>query len=304
MTAIMGFDIGGTKIETAVFDATTKQEILRKKIPTPGNYTDFMAAIKFLVDEAEKAVGESCLVGMGFPGIITKDGILQNYNNLPFLKGDIVHDVEKLLSRRVKAANDADCFALSETFDGAAKGANLAFCAILGTGNGAGITFEGKLLQGKTGCAGEWGHISQPYPDSDWELGQSCSCGGKGHIEALNSAPALVRIYNEKSTLKVTDSAEIYERYKRGEQIAGEVLNGFYGRLARAFVAVSNLIDPDVFVLGGGLSQIDEIYDNVPALYAEYMKKINGISVTMDLRRAEYGASSGLRGAAWLCLSE
>ena len=303
MAAVIGFDIGGTKIETAVFDATTKEELFRKKVPTPKNYDDFMATIKALVDEADGVIGESCPVGIGFPGVVSDKGMLMNYNNLPFLRGDVAGDVEKMLSRKVKIANDADCFALSESLDGAAAGSHTAFCAILGTGNGAGITFDGKLLQGKTGCAGEWGHISQPYPTSAWELEQPCSCGGKGHIEALNSAPALVRIYNEKSISKVADSAEIDERSKQGGEIACQVLNDFYDRLARAFVAVSNIIDPDVFVLGGGLSLIDGIYEKVPPLYTEYMEKLNGIHAVLDLRRAKHGPSGGLRGAAWLCFS-
>jgi fructokinase len=301
MTVVTGIDVGGTKIEAAALNVNTKKELFRKKISTPKNYEDFIGSIKSLIDEADDCAKEKCPVGMGFPGLVTSDGKVRDYANLPFLKKDVIFELEELLSRKIKVANDADCLALSETVDGAAQGAKIAFCAILGTGDGAGITVGGRLLQGKNGFAGEWGHISQPYPKA-WELEQPCPCGCRGHIESLNCAPSLVRIYNEKTTDKISDSVEIYERCKQGDEIARQVLNDFYDRLARAFVAVSNIIDPDVFVLGGGLSLVDEIYEKVPPLYTEYMKEINGTSPVLNLKRAKHGSSSGLRGAAWLCL--
>lgn len=299
MTFAMGLDVGGTKIEAAILDAVSRQELFRKKIHTPKSYDSFIDAVKELVAEAERFVGEKCSVGMGFPSIVARDGTMRNYSNLPFLRREVAADIEKALRRKIKVANDANCLALSETVDGAAFGYRVAFCAILGTGVGAGITIDGKIISGIHGFAGEWGHISQPYP-LGWELGQVCSCGSRGHMEALNCAPALVRIYNAKSEDKVSNSLEITERSLHGDKIASQILDDFYNRLARAFVAVSNILDPDVFVLGGGLSLIDDLYVKVPAMYTSYMQSINGIKAEINLKRAKYGSSSGLRGAAWL----
>lgn len=301
MKASIGIDIGGTKIEIIVLDKATGAELYRNKIPTPMNSDDFLLKIRDLVDEAEKAVGTECSIGIGIPGAILKNGEVYNYNNMQFIKPNIAKELSAFINRPIRMGNDANCFALSEVTDGAAKGYDVAFCAIFGTGIGAGLAVNGQIITGAYGMTGEWGHISQPYATID-EIIAPCTCGGKGHIEALISAPAIIRDYNHicGPEEKVTDVRQIVEKAEKGNQLATATMYNFYDRTARALLCVTSILGPDVFVLGGGLSNIKDIYQEVPSRFAFLVKNLNGIKAEINIKPALHGASSGLRGAAWL----
>ncbi len=301
MNGCIGIDIGGTKIEIVVLDCQTGKELYRNRISTPLNYEDFLGKTETLIREAEQSTGLKCTIGIGIPGIVFNDGSLRNYNNLPFIKPDFGKDISKLLARPIKVGNDANCFALSESTDGAAQGYTTAFCAIFGTGVGAGIVVNGKVINGPHGMAGEWGHGSQPYATID-EIITPCRCGGKGHIEALLSAPAVLEQYNLIATPeeKVSGVKQIVEKTAEMNQQATTVLSRFYERMARAFLNIAGILDPDVIVLGGGLSNIDAIYEEVPERFRRLAKDLNGADVKLNLKKNRYGDSSGIRGAAWL----
>jgi fructokinase len=274
----LGVDLGGTKIEVAVFDEAVRER-LRRRVPTP--HTGYDAALDELarvILEAEREVGVRCSVGVGMPGAISpKSGRVFNAYNTPFNGRRLQHDLQEKLGREVRFANDANCFALSEASDGAARGAPVVFGAILGTGAGGGIVVDGKVLQGHNAIAGEWGHTPLPWMTPDEHPGPQCYCGRKGCIEQFVSGPALQR-----------------EVAARGEELANEVHED---RLARAFSMVINFLDPDVIVLGGGLSNIERLYTTVPRLLPQY---VYSQTITTSFVRASHGDASGVRGAAML----
>ena len=274
----MGVDLGGTKIEIAVFDESGKER-LRQRAATPHTgYDAALAELARLVVETERQVGTRCTVGIGMPGAISpKSGRVFNAYNTPFNGRRLKHDLEEKLGREVRFANDANCFALSEAIDGAAKGAAIVFGAILGTGAGGGIVIGGQVLEGHNALAGEWGHTPLPWMTSEEHPGPACYCGRSGCIEQFVAGPALKR-----------DIA------RHGEELANELHED---RLARAFSMVVNFLDPDVIVLGGGLSNIQRLYTTVPRLLPKYV-----YSQTVDtaLVPAKHGDASGVRGAAML----
>ena len=274
----LGVDLGGTKIEVAVFDESG-QESFRKRAPTPrAGYDVALEEFANLILDAERQVGERCSVGIGMPGAISpKSGRVFNAYNTPFNGRRLRHDLEEKLGREVRFANDANCFALSEAIDGAAKGASIVFGAILGTGAGGGIVVAGQVLEGHNALSGEWGHTPLPWMRADEHPGPACYCGRSGCIEQFVAGPALKR-----------DIA------RHGEEIANELHED---RLARAFSMVVNVLDPDVIVLGGGLSNIQRLYTTVPRLLPKYV-----YSQTVDtaLVPAKHGDASGVRGAAML----
>ena len=278
MTLRIGVDLGGTKIEIAVFDESGKER-LRQRTATPhSGYDAALAELARLVVETERQVGARCTVGIGMPGAISpKSGRVFNAYNTPFNGRRLKHDLEEKLGREVRFANDANCFALSEAIDGAAKGAAIVFGAILGTGAGGGIVIGGQVLEGHNALAGEWGHTPLPWMTSEEHPGPACYCGRSGCIEQFVAGPALKR-----------DIAE------HGEELANELHED---RLARAFSMVVNFLDPDVIVLGGGLSNIQRLYTTVPRLLPKYV-----YSQTVDtaLVPAKHGDASGVRGAAML----
>jgi len=274
----MGVDLGGTKIELAVYDEEGKER-LRQRAPTP--HTGYDAALDELarlIDDTERKAGARCSVGVGMPGAISpRSGRVFNAYNTPFNGRRLQQDLEEKLARELRFENDANCFALSEAIDGAARGASVVFGAILGTGAGGGIVVDGRVVRGHNGIAGEWGHTPLPWLTAEEHPGPPCYCGRRGCIEQFVAGPALKR-----------------EIAARGEELAHELHED---RLARAFSMVVNVLDPDVIVLGGGLSNLERLYATVPRLLPKY---VYAQTVDTALVRATHGDASGVRGAAML----
>jgi len=297
----IGIDLGGTKIESIALGRDGK-ELARLRLPTPRtSYPETIAAICTIVEDLESRTGESGSIGIGTPGAISPaTGLIKNsnstcLNNMPFND-----DIEAALKRPVRIANDADCFALSEATDGAGAGAPTVMGVILGTGVGGGLVINGKLLQGPNAIAGEWGHNPLPWPLPDEMPGPDCYCGKKGCIESWNSGPAFEAEYNafEKKNLS---AEEIIIAARKGERPAKTALWRYSDRLARALATVINIIDPHVIVLGGGMSNTDELYSEIPSRWGSY---IFSDRVDTKLVRNQHGDSSGVRGAAWLWPNE
>jgi fructokinase len=292
-----GVDIGGTKIEIIAL-GDDGRELLRRRIATPReDYDAILDAVAALVRDAEAELGETGSVGIGTPGSISRaTGLLRGSNSICLNGKPIRADLERLLSREVRITNDANCFALSEATDGAGAGAEVVFGAILGTGVGAGIVVRGALLTGPNAIAGEWGHNPLPWPRDDERPGYPCFCGHRGCIETFLAGPGI-----ERDHLHATGEAlrphDIGARAAIGDAACAATLARYEERLARALAHVVNLLDPDVIVLGGGMSNIGRIYANVPELWKPWV-----FSDRVDTRlvRHRYGDSSGVRGAAWL----
>ncbi len=291
-----GIDLGGTKIEIIAL-AQHHQEVFRKRIPTPqGDYTKTLHAIASLVDEAEATLSQKGTVGLGIPGALSPDhGRVKNANSTCLIGQDIKGDIESLLNREIRIANDADCFTLSEASDGAAAGANSVFGVILGTGVGGGIVIHHSLISGPNAICGEWGHNPLPWPtDSDQPL-LECYCGKHGCIETYLSGPAFERYYAAATGTKLS-AYEIANRFQ-GDSVARACLNAYSNRLARALACVINIIDPEVIVLGGGMSNITPIYQQIEKQWQKY---VFSDKVNTRIYKALHGDSSGVRGAAWL----
>jgi fructokinase len=293
----LGIDLGGTKIEIiALGDDGT--ELLRRRVATPqGDYSGTLEAIVGLVREAEAALGRPGSVGIGTPGTVSRaTGWLKNSNSVVLNGKPLVQDLEQRLARPVRIANDANCFALSEATDGAAAGAEVVFGVILGTGVGAGVVVQGRALTGPNGIAGEWGHNPLPWPEADELPGSACYCGRHGCIETWLSGPGL-RQQHQLATGEDVPPPEIVARAAAGDAACELSLQHYEHRLARSLAHVINLLDPDVIVLGGGLSNVERLYANVPKLWGQWV-----FSDRVDTRlvRNRHGDSSGVRGAAWL----
>jgi fructokinase len=293
----LGVDLGGTKIEVLVIDAGGRERF-RRRVATPqGDYAGTLAAVAALVRDAESAVGSKATIGIGMPGSISRaTGLLRGSNSVCLNAQPIKRDLERLLGRDVRITNDANCFALSEASDGAGRGANVVFGVIIGTGVGGGIVVRGEALDGPNGIAGEWGHNPLPWPRDDERPGHPCFCGKSGCIETFLAGPALERDHLRANGEPLT-THEIVARAAIGDAACGATLARYEERLARALAHVINLIDPDVIVLGGGLSNADSLYANVPALWGRWV-----FSDRVDTRLAKHahGDASGVRGAAWL----
>ena len=272
MRSRIGIDLGGTKTELIALDGSG-EEAFRRRVPTPqGDYAATVASVVALVGNAEKELEAKGSIGVGIPGALSRvTGLVKNANSTCLIGHDLKGDLEKALAREVRIENDANCFALSEAVDGAGKGAKVVFGVILGTGVGAGIVVNGEVLVGPNAIAGEWGHNPLPLPCKEDLPLPDCYCGRKGCIEAYLSGPALAR------------DGENIERYEE--------------RLARALAGVINILDPDVIVLGGGISNIQRLYANVPILWRQY---VFSDQVATRLLPPVHGDSSGVRGAAWL----
>jgi fructokinase len=272
MSIRFGIDLGGTKIEIIALDSAGK-EIYRKRVPTPqGDYAATVRVASDLVLEFESREKKSGTVGVGIPGSQSRvTGLIKNANSTCLIGHDLKGDLEKALGREIKLENDANCFALSEASDGAGKGAKVVFGVILGTGVGAGIVVNGEVLVGPNAIAGEWGHNPLPSPRKEDLPPPDCYCGRKGCVEAYLSGPAL-----EKD---------------------GGSLDRYEERLARALAGVINILDPDVIVLGGGISNVQRLYANVPVLWKPH---VFSDQVATKLAPPVHGDSSGVRGAAWL----
>ncbi len=294
--ARIGIDLGGTKIEARALDAAGG-ECFRRRVPTPrGDYDATIEAIAHLVDEAERVAGPSS-VGVGIPGTVSQaTGLIKNANSVWLNGRPLLEDLQRRLGRAIGLANDANCFALSESMDGAAAGAHVVFGVIIGTGTGGGIVVDRQVVVGVNAIAGEWGHNPMPWPEPGEWPGAPCYCGRSGCIETLLSGSGLARDY-EAATGEAADALAIAARATRGEPAATATLERYEGRLARALASIINVLDPDVIVLGGGLSNITRLYANVPARWGAY---IFSDAVTTRLVRAVHGDASGVRGAAWL----
>jgi fructokinase len=293
----LGIDLGGTKIEIVALD-DEGVERSRRRVPTPrGDYAATLQAIAGLVQEAETELGQCGTVGIGTPGAISRaTGRLKNSNSVHLNGQPILQDLEALLGRPVKIANDANCFALSEATDGAATGAAVVFGVIIGTGTGAGIVVDGKVLTGANGIAGEWGHNPLPWPEAQELPGPQCYCGRRGCIETFLSGPGMVKLH-QQDTGETLSPEEIVARAFAGDLACEHSLRAYENRLARSLAHVINILDPDVIVLGGGMSNIERLYTRVPELWGRWV-----FSDRVDTRlvRHRFGDSSGVRGAAWL----
>ncbi len=292
----IGLDLGGTKIEAAALD-DAGQLRARRRVPTPKDYDELLAAIAGLVAAVEADVGGGRSVGLCTPGARSpKTGLWKNAHHTALQGRRVDVDLARLLGREVRLANDAHCFALSEAADGAATGAPVVFGAILGTGVGGGLCVDGKLIEGANAIGGEWGHNPLPWPTGEAEQRALCGCGRQGCIEAYLSGGALSRDHRDVTGEELA-SEKIAERAAAGEPKASATLERYCERLARALATVINLIDPHVIVLGGGVSAVGTLYERVPQLWGKW---VLSDSVDTRLVKNQHGDSSGVRGAAWL----
>lgn len=293
----IGVDIGGTKIEAAALDADGAY-VARVRQPNPGDYDAFLTVVKDVVAEAEARAGVSgASVGIGMPGSISpKTGLMRNANSVWMNGRPMREDLARTLGRPVRMENDANCFALSEATDGAAAGARVVFGAILGTGCGGGVVVDGRTIEGRNGVGGEWGHSPLPWSSKDEHQAHLCWCGRTDCLETWTSGSAFVEDY-QRATGLIRDGAAIVAAARAGEAAAEGALDRYVSRLGRALASLCNLLDPDVIVLGGGMSNVDELYERVPPVVAHY---IFSDTFETPIRRAAHGDSSGVRGAAWL----
>ena len=292
----IGIDLGGTKIEALLLD-TTGQALWRKRVTTPqGQYQATLESLQALVLEAEQVAGQACSVGIGTPGAISPTtGLMKNSNSTVLNGKPFKVDLEQLLQRPLTMANDANCFALSEATDGAAAGASVVFGVIVGTGTGAGVVVNGKVLLGANAIAGEWGHNPLPWSTPTELAGKPCYCGKQGCIETWLSGPSFEAQYTALSG-EVLKAQQIVALAAQ-QTLAEQVIQAYSRRLAKSLAHVINILDPDVIVLGGGLSNIQRLYTDVPKLWGEYVFSDH---VSTRLVPPYYGDASGVRGAAWL----
>jgi len=293
----IGMDLGGTKIEIVVLDPAG-DIALRRRAPTPaGDYAATLHTIKMLVLEAESEIGSRASVGIAMPGALSLvTGLVKNSNSTCLNGRPFLQDVQALLEREVRVQNDANCFALSEAVDGAGRGAAVVFGVILGTGVGGGIVIEGKVLAGVNAIAGEWGHNPLPLAGSEGEPLPACYCGRQGCVEAYLSGPAMAADH-ERVAGERFDAVTIARRAASGDTACAATLDRHARRLALALASVVNILDPEVIVLGGGLSNLSHLYDRVPELWRPH---VFSDEVRTRLVPPRHGDSSGVRGAAWL----
>ena len=293
----IGIDLGGTKIEVAAF-AADGAEVFRRRIPAPrDSYEATVEALRGLVDAAERATSRRGTVGVGTPGAVSPaTGLLKNSNSTWLNGRPFLGDLARVLGREVRIANDANCFALSEAIDGAGAGARVVFGVIVGTGTGGGIVDDRKVLTGPNAIAGEWGHNPLPWPADDERPGPPCYCGKHGCIETFLSGPGLSRDHESTAGTALLPAA-VAKRADEGDPAARSTLERYAGRFARALASVINVLDPDVIVLGGGMSNLAYLYDEVPRLWGRWV-----ISDRVDTRLLPpaHGDAGGVRGAAWL----
>ncbi len=297
----IGVDLGGTKIEALALGANG-EELGRIRVPTPRHeYTETLNAIARLVQKLEKELGQRATVGVGIPGtIVRSSGLVKNANSTWLNGQPLERDLSAALGREVRCQNDANCLALSEATDGSGAGYRVVFAVILGTGCGGGIAFEGHVHEGRHSVAGEWGHNSLPWPRVDEVPGPECYCGKRGCIETWISGTALGKDY-ERSTGTALSGKEVAEAADRGDPQARAAIQRLEDRIARGFASLVHVIDPDVIVIGGGLSALSSIYRNVPPLLEGYGF---GGGIHTPIVPALHGDSSGVRGAAWLWPNE
>ena len=293
----IGIDLGGTKIEAIALD-DSGSTLSRRRIATPaGDYHGTIDAVAAMVFAIEDELGRTGTVGVGTPGALSlRTGLIKNSNSTVLNGRPLDADLARALERPIRLENDANCFALSEATDGAARDAEPVFGVILGTGVGAGLVTRKRLISGRNRIAGEWGHNPMPWPKPDEWPGPACYCGKTGCIESLISGPAVARQFHLRTGRNLT-AREIAAIAEAGDHEAAAALDVFEDRLARGLAMVINIFDPDKIVLGGGLSNIDRLYATLPALVSGYAFS-DGVDT--PIVRAAHGDSSGVRGAAWL----
>jgi fructokinase len=293
----IGLDIGGTKTELVALDANGIER-LKRRMPTPhGSYEEAAAHLAKAVLDAEAELGARASVGIGLPGTVSPaTGLVKNAYATPYNGRPLKRDLERLLGRELRFENDANCFALSEATDGAARGCRILFGAILGTGAGGGIVVGGRIVGGANGIAGEWGHNPLPWMEPEEYPGPECYCGRKGCIERFVSGPALSADHQQTEGERL-EPAVIAQRAANGDAGCVRTLERHARRLARALAHVINLVDPETIVIGGGLSRMDPLFDAVPRYWSEF---VYADSVATRLVRATHGDASGVRGAARL----
>ncbi len=295
---LIGVDLGGTKIEVAALARDDGRVLLRERVATPvGDYEGTLAAIAGLVQRAEGALGSAALpVGVGIPGCLSPaTGLVRGANSTVLIGRPLQQDLERVLGRPVRLENDANCLAVSEAVDGAGAGGRVVFAAILGTGVGAGIAIAGRAWAGANGVAGEWGHNPAPLLDGETASLQ-CWCGRGTCVETLLSGPGFAADHARRGGATLT-APQIVQAAEAGDAACRMSLDRYLERLARALARVINLLDPDAIVLGGGMSNVDALYDELPRRWAPH---VFSDVVGTPLRRAQHGDSSGVRGAAWL----
>ncbi len=301
MSLALGVDLGGTKTEAAVL-APDGAVLWRERVPTPaGDYRATLQAVAGLVQRAEAAMQQPCSVGVGHPGCLTGAGRIKNANSTCLNGQPLQADLQALLGHPVRLANDANCLALSEATDGAAAGAASVFAVILGTGTGAGIVVNGRVLAGVNGLAGEWGHNPLPWADAaEHAAAPACYCGRRGCVETWVSGPALAQDHARHGGADLNGEA-IVAAARAGDAAAQATLDRHAHRLARALAGIVNLLDPEVIVLGGGLSRLPHLITAVPALWSRWVFSAGSDApLRTRLLPAQHGDSSGVRGAAWL----
>ena len=296
----IGIDLGGTKIEGIVLDDTGVVRFRERRATPRGDYDGTIEALVDLVAAAEMAIGHTATVGIGMPGAISPaTGMVKNANSTWLIGRTLDRDLEARLGRPVRLANDANCFALSEASDGAAAGAPVVFGVIVGTGCGGGVVVHGHVLTGPNAIAGEWGHNPLPWPAADELPGPECYCGKRGCLETYLSGPGLARDYAACAGVDATkiNGATVVACAAAGDRHATAALDRYAHRLARGLATVINTIDPDVIVLGGGVSNVTMLYDAVPRWLDQFVFSDH---VATRIVPPMHGDSSGVRGAAWL----
>jgi fructokinase len=295
----IGLDLGGTKIEGIALEGA--EVLFRRRIPAPrGDYDATLLAIRDFVATIQRETGRTGTVGIGIPGTISMpSGLVKNANSTWIIGKPLAADLERALGRPVRISNDANCFVLSEATDGAAQHVRNVFGVIIGTGTGGGIVIDGRVIEGRHRIAGEWGHNPLPWPAPDELPGPPCYCGSRGCIETFLSGPGLVATYaglggEPSPSLSASDIAAQAEA---GDARAAQALALYESRFARALASIINVLDPDIIVLGGGLSNIERLYKEVPPMWKAFV--FSDVADT-PLVKAMHGDSSGVRGAAWL----
>lgn len=296
VTGRIGIDLGGTKIEAAFMDERG-EIIARKRVPTPPSYEGSLDAITALVRDVQEAAGRRGTIGIGVPGAVWPgDGRVKNANSVWLIGKPLVADLEARLERGVRAMNDANCFAISEAADGAGAGYGVVFGVILGTGVGGGIVVNGSPIIGPNLIAGEWGHTPLPWMTADEFPGPPCYCGRRGCVEVFLSGPGFEQEYERVNGVRLA-SRDIVAASARGDAAAVHALARYHDRLARGLAMIIDVLDPDVVVLGGGMSNIPGLADAATALLPRY---VFSDSVVTSVVKNLHGDSSGVRGAAWL----
>ena len=293
----IGIDLGGTKTEGIAL-GPEGDVCARQRVPTPqGNYTKIIRMIRDMVLALESEIGETASVGVGIPGTLSPEtGLVKNANTVCLIGRPLLEDLSQALKRPIRIANDANCFTISEATDGAAHTKHVVFGVILGTGCGGGLVAHGTLISGPNAISGEWGHNPLPWPRKDETPGPTCYCGKSSCLETWISGPGFAADYSLHEHA-VIDPKQIISLAQTGDAGALSALDRYTDRLARGLASVINILDPDIIVLGGGMSEIDELYESLPSPLEKY---VFSDTVRTPIARNMHGASSGVRGAAWL----